>query len=362
MGSDDEIVNKGCEKCPVDNVNWYRAQEFVQKLSAQTGKQYRLPTEAEWEYAARGGNKSSNYSYSGSNSLDAVAWNSVNSGGKTHPVGTKKANELGIFDMTGNVQEWCSDWDSEYTVDTVFDPKGPDKYPRMGQPIRIIRGGDKGSIDKFSRSSYRSAIYPGGLNSGSTGFRVVREIKLEELNALNDTIRKLVRTYIDNKDYVTALEKMKFITATNGTLIPWDYRIMGFCSLQLSDYENALNYYKTGLDKFPNWQSAYDNLRIGYNSIGWDLILKKNFSAALRCFKEGFDKYPSDLFILGNLAHAYLLTGEFQTAKKIYAENKGKNLNDTLSWVSMVNADFKEFQDAGITNDHFQEILDLMNN
>jgi uncharacterized protein (TIGR02145 family) len=362
MGSDDEISNKGCEKCPVDNVNWNRAQEFVQKLSAQTGKRYRLPTEAEWEYAARGGSKSGNYMFSGSNSIDAVAWHGGNSGGKAHPVGTKQANELGIFDMTGNVEEWCSDWSGSYAGEPAFDPLGPITCSQT-PPSRVLRGGCKNTLSSGSRNTNRSGCYPWGLTfSGSCGLRVVREIKLEELDALNDTIRKLVRTDIDNKDYASAIEKMKSVFATNGTFIAWDYGVMGYCSVKLSDYENALKYYKTGLNKFPNLKSATDNLRSGYNSIGWNLILKKDFTSAVRYLKEGFDKYPSDLFIQGNLAHASLLSGDFQTAKKIYTENKGKNLNDTLSWVSMVNADFKDFQDAGIANDHFQEILDLMNN
>jgi uncharacterized protein (TIGR02145 family) len=362
MGSDEEIENKGCEKCPVDKISWYRAQEFVEKLSAQTGKQYRLPTEAEWEYAARGGSKSGNYTYSGSNSIDLVAWHSVNSGGKTHPVGSKKANELGIFDMTGNVSEWCSDWDTEYTADTVFDPKGPDKFPRMGQPIRIIRGGDSGSIDQFSRTSYRSAMYPGGLNAGSTGFRVVREIKLEELNALNDTIRKLAQVDFDNKNYSMAIEKINSVFATNGTLIAWDYGCIGHSSIRMSDLKNGLKYLKVGLDKFPNSNLAYENLRTGYNNVGWKLILKKEFSSALLFLQEGYEKYPTYLRLIGNLAHAYLLTGNYSLAKKMYIENKGKTVKSDITWEAMINDDFKEFQEAGINNDHFQEILDLINN
>ena len=85
-------------------------QEFIRRLNAATGKQYRMVTEAEWEYAARGGNKSQGYKYSGSNNLNDVAWYSDNSGGTTHPVGTKRPNELGIYDMSGNIQEMCQDF------------------------------------------------------------------------------------------------------------------------------------------------------------------------------------------------------------------------------------------------------------
>ena len=95
---------------PVTNVTFHEIQEFINKLNTMTGKQYRLPTEKEWEYAARGGAESKGYRYSGSNNADEVAWFKENSGGKTHPVGTKQPNELGIYDMSGNVHEWTSDW------------------------------------------------------------------------------------------------------------------------------------------------------------------------------------------------------------------------------------------------------------
>jgi len=113
MGSNPSFF-KG-SNLPVEKVSWDDVQEFINKLNARTGKNYRLPTEAEWEFAAKGGNLTKGYEYSGSNNIDDVAWYKENSGEKTNPVGTKKPNELGIYDMSGNVLEWCQDWyDSSY--------------------------------------------------------------------------------------------------------------------------------------------------------------------------------------------------------------------------------------------------------
>ncbi len=152
---------KGCDNCPVENVSWYDVQEFIAALNQQTGLQYRLPTETEWEYAARGGNQSVGGRYSGSSNLDEVAWFSANSGGKTHPVGLKKPNVLGLHDMSGNVYEWCQDWYAEeYHIDfsvagLIQDPKGPDNGT-----YRVLRGGSwrGGALD--CRASYRSYFAP----------------------------------------------------------------------------------------------------------------------------------------------------------------------------------------------------------
>lgn len=134
MGSNPSYF-KG-DNLPVDKVSWEDCQAFIKKLNSLTGKNFRLPTEAEWEYCARGGDKSKGSLYSGGNDLDQVAWYSANSGNKPHPVATKKPNELGLYDMCGNVWEWCQDWYGPYSSDSQTDPTGPESAF-----YRIRRGG-----------------------------------------------------------------------------------------------------------------------------------------------------------------------------------------------------------------------------
>lgn len=135
---------------PVERVSWDDCQLFIQKLNQLTGKQFRLPTEAEWEYAARGGRKSRGYKYAGGNNIDSVAWCDGNSGNETHPVATKQANELGIYDMSGNVLEWCSDWCGDYTSSSQSDPQGS-----SSGSFRVIRGGCYYNFARNCRVSYR---------------------------------------------------------------------------------------------------------------------------------------------------------------------------------------------------------------
>lgn len=134
MGSNPS--NHKGDNLPVENVSWDDCQVFIQKLNQLTGKQFRLPTEAEWEYAARGGRKSQGYKYAGDDYIGSVAWYSGNSGYETHPVATKQANELGVYDMSGNVWEWCSDWFGGYQSSSQSDPQGPSSDSR-----RVYRGG-----------------------------------------------------------------------------------------------------------------------------------------------------------------------------------------------------------------------------
>lgn len=128
---------KGCDNCPVENVSWDDTQEFLKKLNTRfPGKNYRLPSEAEWEYAARGGALSKGFIYAGSNNLDEVGWYEKNAE-RTNPVGLKKPNELGLYDMSGNVWEWCADWYDEY----YFTHQSDLKETTTSNLCRVLRGG-----------------------------------------------------------------------------------------------------------------------------------------------------------------------------------------------------------------------------
>ena len=151
---------------PVEQTSWDDCQAFITKLNQLTGKAFRLPTEAEWEYAARGGNKSQGFKYAGSNNVGEVAWYDGNSGMETHPVATNAPNELGLYDMSGNVWEWCQDWFGSYSSDTQFNPIGPDSGSH-----RVTRGGCWGYIAWASRVSKRNDNSP-TLQSYYFGFRL----------------------------------------------------------------------------------------------------------------------------------------------------------------------------------------------
>ena len=145
---------KGAQR-PVEMVSWEDCQTFISKLNQLTGKRFRLPTEAEWEYAARGGNKSRGYKYSGSNDLGSVAWYDDNSSSKTHDVKTKQPNELGLYDMSGNVWEWCQDWYGNYSSGSQTNPTGP-----SSGSFRVRRGGGWFGIAGYCRSSRRDMTTP----------------------------------------------------------------------------------------------------------------------------------------------------------------------------------------------------------
>lgn len=160
-----------CNDCPVEYVSWNQAQDFLQKLNDQhPGFNYRLPTEAEWEYAARGGNQSKGYLYAGSNEVSQIGWNITNAAGKARPTGKKKANELGLYDMSGNVGELCSDLyaDNYYKKSPASNPSGSN----FGN-YYVMRGGSWRDDANACRIANRS-FQAGGAGYIATGLRLVR--------------------------------------------------------------------------------------------------------------------------------------------------------------------------------------------
>jgi len=173
---------KNCgENCPVDQVSWNDVQEFISKLNSRTGgNKYRLPTEAEWEYAARSGGKAEKYA--GANDVDRVAWYGSNSGGKTHQVGTKEANGLGLYDMSGNVSQWVQDWygHNYYGGSLRNNPRGQSYSDAiilssglMGV-AHVCRGGSWYNLPDKVRASARGAILSDNPSSDKLGFRLLR--------------------------------------------------------------------------------------------------------------------------------------------------------------------------------------------
>ena len=148
---------KGAKR-PVENVSWSYCRQFIRKLNSMTGKNFRMLTEAEWEYAARGGKKSRGYEYAGSYTVDDVGWYDSNSSSTSHDVGQLSPNELGLYDMSGNVWEWCSDWYDSYESGSQSNPSGP-----SSGFIRVKRGGSWFSGAGMCRVSHRSLESP---NSG----------------------------------------------------------------------------------------------------------------------------------------------------------------------------------------------------
>ena len=146
------------DDAPVTNVSWNDVQKFLTKLNTFLGSNYRLPTEAEWEYAARGGVMTENYKYSGGNDMYMLGWYKDNSNGTVHPTGKRKENELGLYDMSGNVWEWCSDWYGPYPTDTEQEQINPEGA-ESGEE-RVVRGGYFEGPTIFCRCSCRNKSKP----------------------------------------------------------------------------------------------------------------------------------------------------------------------------------------------------------
>lgn len=162
-----------CDDCPVYDLKWDSIQIFIAKLNQLTGKRYRLPTEAEWEYAALGGIYSKGFKYPGSQNLDEVAWYEPNASMKTHPVGLKLPNELGLFDMAGNVWELCQDW-----FNGSFYKKSPSENPlnTAKSTFRLVRGGSWRSGEQRCQNHARNRDSK-DHHIGNGGFRLVMEVR-----------------------------------------------------------------------------------------------------------------------------------------------------------------------------------------
>lgn len=158
-------INQGAN-LPVENVTWEEVQEFITLLNEESGLNYRLPTEAEWEFAAKGGNKSDGFKYSGNSVLGACGWYYSNSEASTHEVGSKEANELGVYDMSGNVREWCNDWFGYYDSSSAKNPQGP-----SSGSVKVNRGGSWTTPAVNCRNSYRHTDNP-DESSQDLGFRL----------------------------------------------------------------------------------------------------------------------------------------------------------------------------------------------
>jgi formylglycine-generating enzyme required for sulfatase activity len=164
---------RDCDQCPVEQVSWNDVQDFITKLNSQSKKSYRLPTEVEWEYAAKGGNISKGYSYAGAEEINSAAWFVGNSANKTNPVGLREPNELGLFDLSGNVYEWCSDLYGNIVADKGM-MVGMVAAPTV--PFRVLRGGSWVDLAKVCRTANRSGFDPAKGNNFS-GFRLVLPVE-----------------------------------------------------------------------------------------------------------------------------------------------------------------------------------------
>ncbi|MBO7139163.1 MAG: SUMF1/EgtB/PvdO family nonheme iron enzyme [Prevotella sp.] len=216
---------------PAYYVNWNDCQEFITKLNQLTGQQFRLPTEAEWEYAARGGNKNQGCKYSGSNTIDDVAWYDYNlsemesdTGYGTQPVATKQSNELGIYDMTGNVWEWCSDWYGDYTSDAQTNPTGP-----ASGSGRVLRGGGWYTFTKrLCRVSFRESYLPSSRDY-DLGVRLALNVAPLSVNAQELIIKT------SNSEMVIPLNDSFSIVPSGSNLMIYDSNNDRPTMVQLSD-------------------------------------------------------------------------------------------------------------------------------
>ncbi len=282
------------DNLPVECVSWDDIQTFIQKLNTKTGRKYRLPTEAEWEYAARGGANSKGYKYSGSNNIDNVAWYKNNSGGETHPVGQKQPNELGIYDMSGNVFEWCQDWfsSSYYYNGPQTNPTGP-----SSGSSRVLHGGSWNGIAIGCRVSNRSNRKPSSRYS-IDGFRLAHDAVATPSTVAKEIYQKGKSLYYQ-KRYAEAIpfirEAAEKGNAEAQFRLGWCYR-NGY-GLTKSDTE-AIKWYHKAAEQ--GHAQAQNNLGFCYKH---GLGVAKNYTEAANWYRKA--AIQGNVMAQSNLGNCY---------------------------------------------------------
>ena len=252
MGSNPSVF-KGNLNHPVEYITWDKCQEFITKLNQMTGRNFRLPTEAEFEFAARGGNKSLGYKYSGSNNINDVAWwgyfDGGNSGWCSHPVAQLLPNELGLYDMSGNVYEWCQDWHGNYTSDDQVNPTGPESGS-----VHSYRGGCWYSGTRGCRVSYRTSDRP-SIWDGTVGLRLAMSEVIEPemqnvytchvkvtVNGYNNDNQDDIKVEVSKKNGMYDLILRNFVLIVDGISMPvGSIKLVGVNGVDEDDY-TTINY------------------------------------------------------------------------------------------------------------------------
>jgi len=276
-----DIVGTSGDYMEINEIKYFE-NGFIYKLNKETGKEYRLPTESEWEYAARGGEQSNGFTYSGSNINDNVAWYSNNSNSSTHPIGTKGANELGIYDMNGNVLEWCSDWYGAYNFSPKRDPRGPEEGTE-----RVLRGGSWLSEATGCRVVNRYSKTPDNKDR-EFGFRVVLHLEQEW-----DGVTVLKPE--DIPDYDKIYKPREF---ANMNMLRSD---AAWSFVRSKQSEHFIVFWQTGFGLDPNSSEVQSNLRVDID----DLLAKSEIYYDMNVNKLKFaipgksntDKYKMQIYL-----------------------------------------------------------------
>lgn len=255
MGSNPSHFISCGDDCPVENISWNDVQEFIRKLNSREGKgKYRLPTEAEWEYAVRAGSEDARYG-----DIDSIAWYYRNANQKTHSVGQKRPNAWGLYDMLGNVKEWCQDWYGYYTANSVTDPEGPSSGSN-----RVVRGGAFDDSASSARAATRNDYIPDRGGYVTVGFRLLRTISDEASSASRKHATKEDGRFVDNGDGTVldtktnlmwaAKDSQKLITWPEANIYCKQYRGGGYSDWRMPTIKELSGLYdesKRGRLKYP---------------------------------------------------------------------------------------------------------------